>query len=66
MADCFDDFRQNFKMILEGEQAVEAAKSDYEAVEHREHKLAKARAGSILNLAPVDKFVNMWLASEVF
>ena len=40
-ADCFDDFRQNFKMILEGEQGVEAAKSDYEAVEHREHKLAK-------------------------
>jgi len=40
-ADCFDDFRQNFKMILEGEQGVESAKSDYEACEHREHKLAK-------------------------
>ena len=26
---------------MEGEQAVESAKSDYEAVEHREHKLSK-------------------------
>ena len=40
-ADLLDDFRQNFKLILEGEQAVESAKADYEAVEHREHKLAK-------------------------
>lgn len=40
-AECLDELRHNFKMILEGEQGVANAKGDLDTAESRETKLVK-------------------------